>query len=126
MEIILKEEKIVPFEFENLKGEFVCRNPKASEVVAFWAKFQAVEGTPEEKATKRTDITISIFSKLINEVRFPNGTIFKEEKTGKLIDPKLAMLEYFSIVIYQVGLRFLNPHIGGTEKDPLELNSNAS
>lgn len=124
MKIVLKKEKVIPFDFDGLKGEFVCDDLKASEQVSFWAAFRAIEGDEETKAKKQTELVISKFSNAIKEIKFENKkTTFEEYGTGKEIDPKTAMVEYFSFPIYQIGTKYLTPNYGGSEKDPLEVSS---
>lgn len=125
MKVVLKKQKKIPFEFEGLKGIFICENPKASEYVSFWAKYRNIEGTEELKAKAQAELVTSEFLSFITKVEFETETTFESED-GTPIDPKDAMSEYFSIVLFHVGMQFLNPNIGGTGKDPLEVNSNAS
>ncbi len=125
MKVVLKKQKKIPFEFEGLKGNFICENPKASEYVSFWAKYRNIEGTEETKAKAQAELVTSQFLSFISKVEFEKETTFEDEE-GKPIDPKDAMSEYFSIVLFHVGMQFLNPNIGGTGKDPLELSSKGS
>ena len=130
MKVVLTKEKIIPFEFENgenpIKGEFVCDNLKASEQVSLWVAFRAIEGDEETKAKKQTELVISKFSSAIKKINFAEETTFGEEGTENEIDPKTALVEYFSFPFYQIGMKFLTPNFGGSEKDPLELSSKGS
>ena len=123
MKIVLKKEKVIPFDFDGLKGEFVCESPKASEHVSFWAGYRAIEGTEEIKAEKQAEMVTSKFLNSIKEINFTEETTFEEDGTDKLMDPKTALAEYYSIPIYHIGLKYLTPNFGGSEKDPLGVNS---
>lgn len=123
--VILKSEKVIPFDIDGMKGEFVCNDLKASDQVGFWAQFRAIEGTEESKAKAQAELISSKFLNSIKEIRFEEETNFKDQNDNP-IDPKTALEEYFSMHIYQAGLKYLTPNIGGSGKDPLELSSNAS
>ena len=125
MDIILKKTKEVPFEIENLKGKFICKNPSASDFVSFWTEFRAAEGSEKEKAVKQTNLVTETFTKFISEIVFDGDVKFKDE-AGNELQPLAAIAEYFSILLYQKGTEFMNPSFTGGQADPLDQSSAAS
>jgi len=122
MEIILKKTKEVAFHYEQLKGKFICKNPSASDFVSFWSEFRNVEGTEKEKASKQAELVTNTFKTFIKEIVFETETKFKDE-AGNELEPLAVMSEYFSILLYQKGIEFLNPSFTGAQSDPLEQSS---
>lgn len=125
MEIILKKTKEVAFKLDNVDGKFICKNPKASDFVSFWAEFRAVEGTEKEKNEKQVKLVVDTFLSFVEDITFDKEVSFKDED-GKDLDTKEAIAEYFSFMVYQKGMEFLNPSFGGSQSDPLEQSSAAS
>jgi hypothetical protein len=122
VKIVLRKQQEVNFEQGNLKGKFICAIPKASDYVAFWAEYRNIEGSEAEKAKKTTKLVISTFLEFVKGVVFDAVTEFTTEE-GETLKPLSAMEEFYSFVIYQKGMEFLNPGFGGEKADPLEKSS---
>jgi len=65
------------------------------------------------------------FKSFIEKIVFDTETKFKDE-AGNDLEPLTVMSEYFSILLYQKGIEFLNPSFTGAQSDPLEQSSAAS